>query len=271
MLVVRHHGEITSLRLARTLAGRVLHDVYAYFAGGVLIDSGPPATAKELAAWFGSGAASPPVAIVNTHHHEDHVGGDALVAKRFGIPVHAASSTVELLARKRRIPFYRWLIWGGVEPCAAQPLPETVELGALRLQVVPTPGHAFDHVCLFEERRGWLFSGDLFVHERVRFLRRIEDPWLHLDSLRRVLALEPRLMLCSHAGVIDEARGALTRKIAFWEQLADSASELAERGFSSSAIARRLLGREGLFTYLSLGDFSKRNLVLALTRRRRRS
>ena len=180
------------------------------------------------------------------------------------MPVYAPAATVEILARRRRIPPYRALVWGTPEPCAAAPLGEVFAAGELRLRVVPTPGHAFDHVCLFDAERRWLFSGDLFVHERVRYLRRIENPWQHLASLRRALALEPELMLCAHAGPVADAQRALRRKIAYLEELAGEARRLAGGGMAVGAITRRLLGREGLFTALSLGDFSKRNLILGL-------
>jgi hypothetical protein len=39
---------------------------------------------------------------------------------------------------------------------------------------------------------------------------------------------------------------------------------LRERGLPVDEIARRLLGREALLTYASLGDFSKRNLIRGL-------
>lgn len=267
MLRVTQHGPITRLRLARTLFGRPLHHASAYLVGGLLIDTGPPATAGELAAWLAeSGAGAKVATIVNTHHHEDHVGGDARVARRLGVPVYAPSATVEILARRRRIPPYRALVWGTPEPCAAIPLGEVFAHGDLRLEVISTPGHAFDHHCLFERERRWLFSGDLFVHERVRYLRRIEDPWQHLASARRALALEPELLLCAHAGPVEDAQGALRRKITFWEELAGEARRFADRGIGAGAIARRLLGPEGLFTLLSLGDFSKVNLIRALLR-----
>jgi glyoxylase-like metal-dependent hydrolase (beta-lactamase superfamily II) len=264
MLRPTRHGPVVRIRLARTWFGRSVHDVSVYLVDGVLVDSGPPATAGELLGWLRDEGVTP-AALVNTHHHEDHVGADALLHRELGVPVFAPAATVEILARRgRRIPWYRALVWGTPAACAATALGEELGAGDLRLRVIPTPGHAFDHVCLFDPDRRWLFSGDLFVHERVRYLRRIEQVWTHLDSLRRVLALEPELLFCAHAGPVADACGALARKIAWWEEVGGEARRLAERGLSAREITRRLLGREGLFTYLSLGDFSKRNLIRAL-------
>ena len=265
MLRISHHGPITRIRLSPTFLGRALYEVSAYLVGGLLIDSGPPRTARELLAWLrASGEAARLGAIVHTHYHEDHVGGSPLLAGELGVPVWAPEATVSMLARRRLLPLYRAAFWGNLGACAARPLPDPFDAEGLRLQVLPTPGHAFDHVALFEVERRWLFAGDLFVHERVRYLRRVERPWKHLASLRRALSLEPELLVCAHAGVIEDACGGLSRKIAYWENLAGEARGLAARGLSVRAITRRLLGREGLYTVLSAGDFSKANLIRAL-------
>lgn len=256
---------MTRIRLAPTLLGRPLHQVSVYLLGGLLIDSGPPATAGELLAWLrAEGLAAGITTLVNTHHHEDHVGGNALLARELGIEVLAPAATAELIARRRRIPLYRALVWGRPEPSRAAPLGEELRADGWRFEVIPTPGHAFDHVCLFERDRRWLFSGDLYVHPRVRYLRRLEAPWVQIESLHRVRALGPEVLFCAHAGRIDDARSALDEKMADWRQLAAAAAELRDRGLSLRAITRRLAGREGTYTWMSFGDFSKRNLIRAL-------
>lgn len=263
MFEVTSHGPWTRLRMAKSTAGRMVHDVSAYRIGELLVDTGPPATADRLAAWCLERGVR---RVVLTHHHEDHSGGAAAVGGALGVEVEAPASAVPILAEGLRMPLYRKLVWGTPRRFRAAPLPEVVEADGYRFRVIPTPGHAFTHVCFFEEERRWLVSGDLWVHPRVRYLRRIEDVGEHLESLRRVLALAPELMLCAHAGVVEDARAALAAKIAWWEELRGRALALAARGLPTAAVARRLLGREGLFAWISLGDFSKRNLVAGLLR-----
>lgn len=247
--------------MAQSLLGRPIHEVSAYRIGDLLIDSGPPETAERLANWCREQEVRQ---VVLTHHHEDHAGGAPVLAEKLGLPISAPAPTVEILASGARVPFYRRMVWGTPERVQAAPLSEVYEGGSCRFRVIPTPGHAFDHVCLFEERRGWLVSGDLFVHERVKLLRRIEDLDLHLDSLRRVLVLKPDLLLCAHAGVVKDGTAALARKIAWWEETREKVRAMRRSGLGEREIARRLLGREGFLTYLSFGDFSKRNLVRAM-------
>lgn len=264
MFVTETHGEIERIRMARSVLGRPIHEVSAYRLGSLLVDCGPPATGERLTRWAEERGVT---RVVATHHHEDHVGGAAPLARGLGVPVEAPEGALPILLEGARIPLYRRWIWGTPErlPVAALArLPERFEHGPYRFRVVPTPGHAFDHVCLFEEERGWLVSGDLFVHERVPVGRKIEDFVAHLDSIDRVLALEPELLICAHAGVMEDARGALRRKARFWRDLAGAVRERHRRGDSLRQITRELLGREGRLHYMSFGDFSKRNLVAAL-------
>jgi len=48
------------------------------------------------------------------------------------------------------------------------------------------------------------------------------------------------------------------------EELGEQARELRDGGLSLEDIARRLLGREGLLVWFSLGDFSQKNLIRGL-------
>jgi len=261
MLEAVTYGPITRLRLARTFLGRVLYDVSAYLVDGLLIDAGPPATGRELVAWCrGQNIRQ----VVNTHHHEDHAGGDRTLRSVLGLPVAAPAGAIPVLANFPRLQFYRRAVWGQPGGVAVEPLGDLVETGRYRFEAIPTPGHCPDHVCFFEPEQGWLFSGDLFVHERVRYLRADEDVRATLVSLRRALALRPRLIVCAHAGFVEDACGAIERKIAYWEGLAAQARALRHQGLSLREITARLLGSESLMTRVTRGHFAKINLIRAL-------
>lgn len=261
MLKTACRGPITRIHLARTILSRPVRTVEAYLVDGLLIESGPPATALEMARWCRRQCVHQ---VVNTHHHEDHSGGNTILHTSLGLPIAVPSEAVSLLRNGPRLQFYRRLVWGQPEGVRAEPLGSGVETSRYRFLVIPTPGHSTDHVCLFEPEERWLFSGDLFIHERARYLRVDEDAHQILGSLRRVLALRPQLLICSHAGFVEDGYSAIERKIAYWEQLAEEARRLRESGWSSKEITEVVLGREGLPTRLSRGHFSKRNLVNSL-------
>jgi len=261
MLQASQHGPFTRISMPRTYLGYTLHGVSAYLFEDTLVDSGCPATARQLADWCdGRGIQR----VVHTHHHEDHSGGDFELVRRFGVEVLAPPRTVPILQRYYRLPRYRAVVWGQPRDVDATPIGDRVDIGSHSFEVIPTPGHAADHVCLFEPFEGWLFSGDLFISPRVRYIRVSEDAGTILESLRRMLQFEPRLLLCSHAGFVDNACDALEQRIEDWERLADRAAAMADLGASAGAISRRLLGREGLMMMISGGDFSKTNLIRSL-------
>jgi len=247
--------------MASTFLGRPVYEVSAYAFADLLIDSGPPQRAAQLVEWC---RGKPVRRVILTHHHEDHVGGAAALQEELGLPILAPVGAVAILAEGLRMPLYRRAVWRTPRRFRAETLNSMVEGEGYRLRVIPTPGHAFSHVCLFDAERRWLFSGDLYVHERVRYLRRIEHVREHIDSLRRVLALEPELLICDHAGILENASERLARKIGWWEDLGGKARELRDQGLAVDEITPRLLGREGFLPWFSLGDFSQRNLIRGL-------
>jgi len=261
MLKATAHGPITRVHMARTVLGRPLYTVEAYLVDGLLIDSGCPATASELLAWCQTRDVR---RVVNTHHHEDHSGGDSALQAALGLPIAAPAEAVPILADFPRLQLYRRIVWGQPGDVAVEPLGDVVETDHYRFEVVPTPGHCPDHVCLFEREQGWLFSGDLYVHERVRYMRADEDAVCSLESLRRVLALRPRLLVCSHAGLIEDACGAIERKIAYWEGLAEQARVLRREGLPLREVTERILGPEDTMARFTRGHFTKINLIRSL-------
>jgi hypothetical protein len=98
----------------------------------------------------------------------------------------------------------------------------------------------------------------------VLYLRRAEDAWTQLQSLHLAASLRPQLVVCSHAGFVENPGPALAHRIKHWEQLAYQARELRREGLSLRAVTRRLVGREGWMTWVSGGDFAKINLVRSL-------
>jgi glyoxylase-like metal-dependent hydrolase (beta-lactamase superfamily II) len=181
-----------------------------------------------------------------------------------GLPIAAPAGAAPILADFPRLQLYRRIVWGQPGDVAVEPLGDAVETDHHRFEVIPTPGHCPDHVCLFEREQGWLFSGDLYVHERVRYMRADEDAVCSLESLRRVLALRPRLLVCSHAGLVEDVGGAIERKIAYWEGLAERARALRREGLSLREVTDRILGPEDMMARFTRGHFTKINLIRSL-------
>jgi glyoxylase-like metal-dependent hydrolase (beta-lactamase superfamily II) len=127
--------------------------------------------------------------IVSSHGHWDHIGDNAAVADHTNadIAVHPLDRERLTHPRPAMAPF-------DIPPSVpAVDLAEGGEIrfGAIRLQVLHTPGHTEGSVCLFEPDEGLLFSGDtLFAGGWGRVDLPGGDPEEMVASLGRLLTLE---------------------------------------------------------------------------------
>jgi len=259
--VVRVHrlGPVTQLRLTRTAFGRPLFWVCAHYVDGLLIGTGCAHTAEEFTAALGE---FPVAQVVNTHHHEDHAGGNVSVAARVGHTVRIHRAGIDRLRHSdQRLLLYRRVVWGAPAPYDPQPLGEQIVTDHYAFHVIHVPGYSLDQVVLFEERMGWVFSADLYLGERVKYLRRDERLGESLSSLRRVAALPFEWLFCSHSGVVRGGQQALRAKLAYWETVCRLVEALRAAGRSPAQIHREVLGTEGALRWISGGDFAKQHLV----------
>jgi len=265
MIVPCDYGEVRYFRMARTVLGRAIYWTGVYLVDGLLVDSGPPNLARDVRRLVGELGIRQ---CVTTHHHEDHSGNHGLLARELRItPLAHASAVARLAQPEARPQLYRRVAWGPRPSAVVAPLDQQLETRRFRFEVIHTPGHATDHVALFEPTRGWLFSGDLYLAPRLRYLRADEDVYAMMDSLRRVLALEPQVLFCQHRGRVEQGAARLRDKLDFLVELGGRIHELHGRGWSGAAIARALPGSDLLWRLWTGGDFSKRNFVRAFLSR----
>jgi glyoxylase-like metal-dependent hydrolase (beta-lactamase superfamily II) len=141
-------------------------------------------------------------------------------------------------------------------------MPEEVVLeNDLTLRAVHTPGHSPDMTCYLEPDRGWLFSGDLYISSKPRFLRADENVDDQIESLRRVLELEFDTVFCAHRGVVRDGHNGIKAKLDYLISLREEVRQLYAEGRSVSEITKTLLGGAGFLSLITLYHFSKRNLV----------
>src|SRR2546430_5635153 len=183
--------------MARTVLGRAIYWTGVYLIDGLLVDSGPPNLAHDVRRLVSNLAVRQ---CVTTHHHEDHSGNHGLLAAELRITPLAHAIGVSRLAVADTHPqLYRRVAWGARPPVPAASLGEGLETSRFRFRVIHTPGHATDHVALFEPERGWLFSGDLYLAPRLRYLRADEDVYArseeHTSELQSQSNLVCRLLL----------------------------------------------------------------------------
>jgi len=267
MLKVEEHGPVVKFCSARTVLGRVFYHTAAYWVDGLLIDTGCAFTAEDL---LGATAPFPVEQIVNSHSHEDHIGGNGLLQHACGVPISAHPLTLPILANPRlqHLQLYRRFFWGWPQPSQGSPVGEWVETTHYRFRVIHTPGHSMDHICLHEPDQGWLFSGDAYIGGQDRAARPDYDMYAVIASLKKLAAL-PLTQLFSGSGTVRaNPVPDIRRKIAYLEELGAEVRRLHDMGLDVRAIKRRLVGREPYITYLTLGHFSGSHLIRSYLQQR---
>jgi glyoxylase-like metal-dependent hydrolase (beta-lactamase superfamily II) len=252
--------QVVRLRMARSLLGRPGYFTAAYWVDGLLIDTGCAHTARQLMGVVKGWKIS---RVVNTHSHEDHIGANAQVQATFGCPIMAHPEALRILADPKLQPLhpYRRLFWGWPKPSQGQPVGDRIETERLNLEVIHTPGHSPDHVCLFEPKQGWLFSGDLYIGGQDRALREGYDIHTIIASLKKLAELPVQTIFSGSGSVRNEGVKPLQDKIAYLEEMGERILALHGQGWSPRRIRRKLFGAEMPIAYITLGHFSGIRLV----------
>src|SRR5262249_39983812 len=143
--------------------------------------------------------------VINTHSHEDHIGNNDLLLELCGATIFAHPEGVSDIRYPPDVPWYRRFMFGPQIHSPAIPIPPKIETDHCIFQVISTPGHAPDHICLFEINRKWLFGGDLYVAADLDSqLTDVNGPsWI--SSLESVLELRPECFFDGHGIVIEGA------------------------------------------------------------------
>ncbi len=258
-----HHQDVEGIRVGR-VSSQINTTCILYRLGATVIDTGPPNQWHAVRRFLTEREVE---RVIVTHHHEDHSGNLAKVHHALGSTILSPPASVAAITDGFALRPYQHFLWGKPATVRPAPMPEELVLGeGLSLRSVAAPGHSDDMTCYLEPDRGFLFTGDLYIASKTRYLRQDEDLGQQIDSLRRILTLDFETVFCSHRGVISTGKAALAKKLDFLESLCDRVRHLRSEGRGVREITRRLLGREDLMTLLTGLHFSKRNLIAACFR-----
>jgi len=157
--------------------------------------------------------------VVLTHHHWDHILGAARFpgAHVVAHQAYVAQTALDLERTRRSIQRYEEVEGVVADVAFDPPMPDqTVEriiglmVGDIRVQLVHTPGHARDHLSVYDPDAACLWAGDLLSDLEIPF---VSD---RLDAFERTLsmfaAMEINLLVPGH-GSLTRDRAEITGRI----------------------------------------------------------
>ena len=260
MIELNQIEQVFVARMARTIWGHPIYFTASYYVDGLLVDSGPTVLEREFLIFLRDKTVR---VLVNTHHHEDHIGNNAVLQKRFGMPIYAFSLALPTLANPSllNMALYRRLTWGVPPPSRGLPVGRALRVNDHPYQIFYTPGHSEKDITLFEPNQRWAFTGDLFVRGRDVVFRRKSNAKALIKSLEFLKSLQPRILFPGSGHPVLNPGEELEKKLAYLYELKEKIVGLYRSGASMGEIKKRLFHRTPLLARISAGDYSAENLI----------
>ncbi|MBU1344031.1 MAG: MBL fold metallo-hydrolase [Proteobacteria bacterium] len=255
---------IKGYKLGWSVFGPPLMTVYCYVIGDVMVDTGQSHLQKEACRIAGDHHIKH---IYLTHHHEDHSGNAAAIKKMVNAGVYGHGITKEKLSARFKILPYQKYAWGKAAPLEIEVLPQKTQTDLGDMTGIHMPGHSKDHIVYHIKKAGVLFSGDLYLADRIKFFRADEDIGAQIQSLKNVLTLDFDTLLCSHYPKRENGKKHIEKKLGFLEDLYGGIIRLWDKGVPERQIFNTLGLKENyMIKYICFGNVSMINAVRSAIR-----
>jgi len=150
-----------------------------------------------------------PVVVLNSHTHDDHVGGNWQFDTVYGMDTDFTRRNARGSREDAQAEIAPGEICGELpkgfdrKTYATRPWKITaykhdgdrIDLGGRSLEIVATPGHTPDAISLLDREHGLLFTGDTYYPGPIWIYRPETDLVAYGASVRRLAALAPRIKM----------------------------------------------------------------------------
>ncbi len=253
------YGDVSSWELGVSFIGKPLMTSIFYMLDGLVIDTGIAHMRKDV---LGLLEDRKPQKVLLTHCHEDHSANALAIQDRFKVDVLGHPYTVVKMARKQIILPYQRLLWGKSQRLEMVEVPAIIESNQYRLQPIPTPGHSKDHTVYLEEENGWLFSGDLYLADKIKYFRADENIYDQLCSLKNILTFEFDTLFCGHNPQTENVKQKLQTKLDYLENFVGEIQGLLDNGMlEKEIIEARDRKDDWMIKRFTMGNMSFANMV----------
>ena len=182
---------------------------------------------------------------------------------------YAHPNAVKIIGKGYRMSPLAKLMNGTVEKAKLKPILQTdiIQTANYSLQPVYTPGHAEDHYCYFEKKKGWLFSGDLYVADKIKYFATYESLFTQIESIKKLVALDFDVLFCSHNPKVENGKKRLQNKLQFFEDFAGKVTKHHNEGKSVNEIFSLMNMKENYYyKVLTVGNFTAENMVKSVVK-----
>ena len=152
---------------------------------------------------------SRPIVVLNSHTHDDHVGGNWQFDFIYGMDTSFTRTNAKGSREDAQAEIAPGEICGDLpknfNPKAYATKPWRISLfvhdgfkinlGGRTMEIVATPGHTPDAICLLDRANGLLFTGDTYYPAPIWLFRPETDLDAYVASAKRIAALAPELKL----------------------------------------------------------------------------
>lgn len=150
-----------------------------------------------------------PIVVLNSHTHDDHVGSNWQFETVYGMDTEFTRQSAKGSKQAAQAEIAPGEVCGplpaGFDRAAYATRPwkiakwmhdgDRINLGGRSLEIIATPGHTPDAICLFDRANGLLFTGDTYYPGTVWIYRPETDLVAYGKSVQKLAALQRQVKL----------------------------------------------------------------------------